>query len=85
MSSLPARAEFACCECGSPSITLPADLADDAPVSCGGCDSFIGSWLGYKCFVSRSIGREMHGLAHAPLICVDPIMMHSFEDLPVIR
>lgn len=80
MSSLPARAEFACCECGSPSITIPADLADDAPVSCGGCNNVIGSWLGYKSFVSRSITLEAHGFPNTPLICIDPIMMQSFED-----
>lgn len=80
MSSLPARAEFACCECGSPSITIPADLADDAPVFCGGCDTAIGSWLGYKSFVSRSIYLETHGYGHGPLISVDPIMTQSFED-----
>ena len=80
MSSLPARDQFACCECGSPSITIPANLADDAPVSCGGCDNVIGSWLGYKSFVSRSIGLETHGFPHAPLICVDPIMKQSVEE-----
>lgn len=80
MTSLPARAQFACCECGSPSITIPPDLADDAPVSCGGCDSIIGSWLGYKSFVSRSITLEAHGFPNTPLICVDPIMTQSFED-----
>lgn len=84
MTSLPARAEFACCECGSPSITIPADLADDAPVSCGGCDSVIGSWLGYKSFVSRSLSLEAHSFPNT-LICVDPIMTQSFEDMLIDR
>ncbi len=80
MTNVPAKAQFTACECGSPSITIPADLADDTPVSCGGCDSVIGSWLGYKSFVSRSITLEAHGLPNTRLICVDPIMALSRED-----
>lgn len=80
MTNLPAKAQFAACECGSPSIIIPADIADDAPVSCGGCGRVIGSWLGYKSFVSRSINLESHGFPNTPLICVDPIMTPSAED-----
>ena len=80
MTSLPARAIFDACECGSPSIIIPAEIADDAPVSCGGCARVIGSWLGYKSFVSRSINLESHGFPKTPLICVDPIMTLPLED-----
>lgn len=78
MTNLPAKAQFAACECGSPSIIIPAAIADDAPVSCG-CGRVIGSWLGYKSFVSRSISLEAHGLPNAPLICVDPILKQPLE------
>ena len=80
MTNVPAKAQFSACECGSPSIAIPADIADDAPVFCGGCGSVIGSWLGYKSFVSRSISLEAHGFPNAPLICVDPIMKQPLED-----
>ncbi|HEY5795598.1 MAG TPA: hypothetical protein VIU82_11335 [Bosea sp. (in: a-proteobacteria)] len=80
MTNLPAKAQFAACECGSPSIIIPAEIADDALVSCGGCARVIGSWLGYKSFVSRSINLESHGFPKTPLICVDPILLSSGED-----
>ncbi len=79
MTTVPAKAQFSACECGSPSIVIPSEIVDEAPVSCGGCSRVIGSWLGYKSFVSRSITLEAHGLPHAPLICVDPIMRQPFE------
>ena len=79
MTNLPAKAQFAACDCGSPSIIIPADIADDAPVSCS-CGRVIGSWLGYKSFVSRSINLEAHGFPNAPLICVDPIMSQPLEE-----
>lgn len=85
MTDIPAKAQFAACECGSPSIVIPAHIVDDAPVSCGGCGSVIGSWLGYKSFVSRSICLEAHGFPNAPLICVDPILTPSLEDALAAR
>ncbi|MFA6968662.1 hypothetical protein [Bosea sp. (in: a-proteobacteria)] len=81
MTKLPERAQFAACQCGSASIVIPAEIVDDAPVSCG-CGRVIGSWLGYKSFVSRSITLEAHGFPNTPLICVDPIMPQSFEVFP---
>lgn len=80
MSDLPAQSQFSTCACGSPSINIPAIIVDEAPISCGGCGKFIGSWLGYKRFVSRSIGLEGHGFQHGPLICVDPILTATPED-----
>lgn len=80
MTNVPAKAQFTACECGSPSIAIPPDIADDAPVSCGGCGRVIGSWLGYKSFVSRSISLEAHVFPNTPLICVDPITALWRED-----
>ncbi|PTM41702.1 hypothetical protein [Bosea sp. 124] len=80
MTSVPAKVQFACCECGSPSIIIPADLVDDAPVSCGGCGDVIGTWLGYKSFVSRSISLEADGFPNAMPVCVDPIMRQPLVD-----
>ncbi|KPF62820.1 hypothetical protein IP69_19745 [Bosea sp. AAP35] len=79
MTNVPAKTQFAACECGAPSIAIPADLVDDAPVACGGCDRIIGSWLGYKSFVSRSIALETHGCSNKPLVCLDP-MVQPLED-----
>ena len=64
---------FNSCVCGAVSVVAPAIIADDAPVSCGGCSRVIGSWLGYKTFVSRAIGREAERLDRPARICVDPM------------
>lgn len=80
MTQIPGKARFAACECGSPSIAIPATIVDEALVSCGGCSRVIGSWLGYKSFVSRSIGLEGGGLPSASFICVDPILTLSREE-----
>ena len=81
MTYMPAQAQFACCECGSPSIIFPADIADEAAVSCGGCRRVISSWLGYKSFVSRSIGLEAGSSRSAASLCVDPIIASPLEDV----
>ncbi len=71
---MPVLGQFSACECGAPSIVVPAMVADEAPVSCGGCSRLIGSWLGYKAFVSRSIAREAQRTPLHALVCVDPIL-----------
>lgn len=81
MAGIPVLGQFSACECGAPSIVIPALVADEAPVSCGGCARVIGSWLGYKAFVSRSIEREAQGLPKAARICVDPILTAGLEDV----
>jgi ribosomal protein S27E len=81
MTDMPAQAQFACCECGSPSIIFPAAIADEAAVSCGGCRRVISSWLGYKSFVSRSIGLEATGARSAASICADPIIALPLKEL----
>jgi hypothetical protein len=81
MTGTPVLGQFTACECGSPSIIIPAMVADEAPVSCGGGARVIGSWLGYKTFVSRSIAREAQGMPKASRICVDPILTAGLEEM----
>jgi len=64
---------FDACVCGAVSVVVPQIIADEAPVSCGGCGRVIGSWLAYKSFVSGAIGREAERLARPAWICVDPM------------
>lgn len=77
---MPANHQFRSCECGAPSITIPTAIVDDAAVRCGGCHRIIGTWIGYKSFVSRSIRREIQSVANAPLVCVDPIMTQPLAE-----
>lgn len=74
MTGLDRTARFACIVCGSPSIVLPVVLVDDAVVSCGGCQSAIGSWIDYKSYVSRSIHAESAAMPTHAAACVDPIL-----------
>lgn len=80
MAGTPVLGQFSACECGAASIVVPAMVADEALVSCGGCARIIGSWLGYKAFVSRSIAREAQGMPKAALVCVDPILTAGIEE-----
>ncbi len=66
---------FDSCVCGAVSVVAPPVIADDAPVTCGGCSRIIGSWLGYKSFVGRALERETGGSARSGWICVDPMPM----------
>ncbi|MET3890994.1 hypothetical protein ABIE41_002070 [Bosea sp. OAE506] len=66
---------FDSCVCGAVSVVAPPVIADDAPVTCGGCSRVIGSWLGYKSFVGRALERETGGSARSGWICVDPMPM----------
>ncbi|AMJ61765.1 hypothetical protein AXW83_16935 [Bosea sp. PAMC 26642] len=70
-------ARFACSSCDSPSIIIPATLTDDAPVLCSGCQGVIGTWLGYKSFISRSIHSEVP----SRLLCIDPIIAPMPEEV----
>jgi len=80
MTGTDGTARFACSACGSPSIVLPAVLADEAVVSCGRCQSAMGSWLGYKSYVSRSIHAEYEAVPAQPMICVDPIIAPALAE-----
>lgn len=66
---------FDSCVCGAVSVVAPPVIADDAPVTCGGCSRVIGSWLGYKSFVGRALERETGASARSGWICVDPMPM----------
>jgi hypothetical protein len=39
---------FACDRCGSPSIMLPENLEDAAPIRCSGCGVELGTWGVFK-------------------------------------
>ena len=71
MTGMDGTARFACRNCDSPSITIPAELIDSAAVLCAGCQSVIGSWIDYKSFISRSIHSEARASRR---VCIDPII-----------
>ena len=82
MAGLNGGASYTGCGCGAPSITLPSILSDESSVKCGGCDAVVGTWLGYKTFVSCAIRQEVgDNSRRSPLICVDPITASSVESL----
>lgn len=49
---------FACHDCGSISIILPADLTDSARVMCSGCGRDYGCWSQFKQDAERIISAE---------------------------
>jgi hypothetical protein len=82
MTGFNGGANYAGCGCGAPSITLPSILSDEASVKCGGCNEIVGTWLGYKTFVSRAIRQEVGDNGRrSPIVCVDPITASSVEGL----
>jgi hypothetical protein len=40
----------------------------------------LGSWLGYKSYVSRSIHAEYEAVPAQPMICVDPIIARALAE-----
>ena len=49
---------FACDDCGSISITLPANLTDSARVMCSSCGRDYGCWFQFKQDAERIISAE---------------------------
>lgn len=55
---------FACLACGSPAITPPKVLDDEANVHCGRCGAVVGQWGPFKAlarYVERSQQDEAPG------------------------
>lgn len=59
--------KFACDDCGSISVILPAELIDSAFVRCSGCGREYGPWREFKQEVEQIISAEprpMNGNNH---------------------
>lgn len=50
--------QFACEACGSPSVTFPARVTDDALITCGGCGLRLASWADFKRRTRQTVLRE---------------------------
>lgn len=59
--------KFACDNCGSISVILPAELVDSAIVRCSGCGREYGRWGEFKLEVEQIVSaepRRMNGNNH---------------------
>lgn len=64
--------EFFCGACGCPAVALPSRVDDDAPVTCQGCGSGLGTWRDYKQQVKRKIWASRPAGSSLRGLCADP-------------
>lgn len=46
---------FECRRCGSPAVSIPAELTDLAIVRCGNCQAEIANWRTYRARISAAV------------------------------
>jgi hypothetical protein len=46
---------YGCHECGSPAVTLPERLDEDAVVHCQGCRKPIATWAAFKHITTQAV------------------------------
>lgn len=59
MSGFALLSNFACHTCSSPSIMLPEELTEAAPIRCSGCGMRLGSWGAFKEQVRQVVMAEV--------------------------
>ncbi len=76
---------YGCHECGSPAVTLPERLDEDAVVHCRGCRKPIATWAAFKHITTQVVLADFkearargNALSYDPL---DPGLLHRVESV----
>jgi hypothetical protein len=67
--------QFACRNCGSPAVSIPAELSAEATVQCARCGHVIGTWSELQALARERIAAQ-HDVKRSQL-SADPLDHHA--------